>query len=329
VLFVVFLAGCADIGPERPLPRSVADPRPREVPPGMPAAPAPGPPPAPAALPAPRAAHVVVIGCDGMSPDGVKKAKTPVMTRLMRSGAYTLHARGVMPTESSPNWASMIMGAGPEQHGVTSNSWKPYHFDIPPVAYGPGGIFPTVFSALRTQRPRAVIGVFHDWDDFARLVERGVPDVIEHWKGPQPTVEHAVAFLKARRPDFLFIHLDNVDHAGHEKGHGTPEYYQAVEEADRLIGVVLDALEAEGMLERTVVLVTADHGGKAKGHGGATLGEIEIPWIMAGPGIAVGKELQSPVNTFDTAPTIAAVLGIRPPDAWIGRAVREAFAETR
>jgi predicted AlkP superfamily pyrophosphatase or phosphodiesterase len=65
--------------------------------------------------------HVVVIGVDGLSPDGVHKAKAPNLARMMKEGAYTLHARAVMPTVSSPNWASMIMGAGPEQHGVTSN----------------------------------------------------------------------------------------------------------------------------------------------------------------------------------------------------------------
>ena len=57
--------------------------------------------------------HMVVIGVDGLSPDGVLKAKSPVMRRLMKEGAWSLRARGVMPTSSSPNWASMIMGAGP------------------------------------------------------------------------------------------------------------------------------------------------------------------------------------------------------------------------
>ena len=86
--------------------------------------------------------HVVIIGCDGMSPDGIQKAKTPSMDSLMRRGAYTLRARGVMPTSSSPNWASMIMGAGPEQHGITSNGWRPDKFEIAPTAVGSGGIFP-------------------------------------------------------------------------------------------------------------------------------------------------------------------------------------------
>ena len=52
-----------------------------------------------------QAKHIVVVGCDGMSPDGVLKAKSPVMRRLMKDGAWSLHARGVMPTSSSPNWA--------------------------------------------------------------------------------------------------------------------------------------------------------------------------------------------------------------------------------
>ncbi|HEX4217230.1 MAG TPA: alkaline phosphatase family protein, partial [Acidimicrobiales bacterium] len=73
----------------------------------------------------PGVEHFVVIGVDGLSTEGVRRAKTPVLHRMMAEGAWTLHARGVMPTSSSPNWASMIMGAGPEQHGVLSNDWQP------------------------------------------------------------------------------------------------------------------------------------------------------------------------------------------------------------
>ncbi len=31
--------------------------------------------------------------------------------------------------------------------------------------------------------------------------------------------------------------------------------------------------------------------------------EIEIPWILAGPGIIAGRELTTPVNTYDTTLT--------------------------
>jgi predicted AlkP superfamily pyrophosphatase or phosphodiesterase len=269
--------------------------------------------------------HVVIVGVDGLSPDGVRKAETPVLHGLMRDGASTLHARGVMPTSSSPNWASMIMGAGPEQHGVTSNAWQPDKFDIAPVVVGPGGIFPTIFGVLKEQRPGAKLACFHDWDDFGRLFERASVEKIEDTKGPQEAVAHAVEHFKQVKPQFTFIHLDHVDHAGHKFGHGSPEYYQAVAEADRLIGKVLEGLKQAGMDGRTVLLVTADHGGVGTKHGGATMAEIEIPWILHGPGVAVGKEITAPVNTFDTAATVAHLFGLKPPLCWIARPVLEAL----
>ncbi len=269
--------------------------------------------------------HLVVVGVDGLSPDGILHANTPNLKQLREHGAWTFHARGVMPTSSSPNWASMIMGAGPEQHGVTSNDWQPDKFDIAPIAVGSGGIFPTIFGILREQRPAAVMGVFHDWNDYGRLFERKAVNVIKDTDGPTNAVREAAAFWKDNKATFTFIHLDHVDHAGHEFGHGTTQYYASVEVADKLIGEVIAALRAADMWEQTILLVTADHGGKGKGHGGATMGEIEIPWIISGPGVKAGHEIKSPVSTCDTAATIAYVFKLKPPEVWIGRPVREAF----
>lgn len=269
--------------------------------------------------------HMVVIGVDGLSPDGVLRGEAPNLQRLRETGAWTLRARGVMPTSSSPNWASMIMGAGPEQHGVTSNDWQPDKFDIAPTVKGPGGIFPTIFSVLREQKPKAVTGVFHDWGGYGRLFERNLVDVIEDTAGPTNTTRRAVEFIKARRPTFTFIHLDHVDGAGHKFGHGTPEYYASVAVADMLIGEVMGAIQEAGIKDQTLLLITSDHGGKDKGHGGATMVEIEIPWIIAGPGVRAGHEIKSPVDTYDTAATIAFAFGLKPPEAWIARPVREAF----
>jgi len=281
---------------------------------------------------APRAAsgvagveHVVVIGVDGLSPDGIQKAETPHLDELLARGAHTFRARGVMPTSSSPNWASMIMGAGPEQHGVTSNAWQPDDFETPPVAVGSGGMFPTIFGVLRQQRPSSVLACFYDWDGFGRLLEQGALDILEDGDGPVDTTNRAVAYFESNRPDLTFVHLDHVDHTGHSEGHGSAAYYRAVEEADRLIGKILSGLREADMLEHTVVIVSADHGGVGTGHGGATLAEIEIPWIIAGPGIATGRALSSHVNTYDTAVTIAYIFGVEPPEAWIGRPVLEAF----
>ena len=57
--------------------------------------------------------HLVIIGVDAMSPNGILNSKTPVMDEMMAKGAYTLNARGVLPTSSSTNWASMVSGCEP------------------------------------------------------------------------------------------------------------------------------------------------------------------------------------------------------------------------
>jgi predicted AlkP superfamily pyrophosphatase or phosphodiesterase len=273
----------------------------------------------------PRVEHLVVVGFDGLSTDGVRKTASPTIKRLMRDGASTLHARAVMPTSSSPNWASMIMGAGPEQHGIDSNDWQRDKFAITPTARGPEGIFPTIFGLLRSAQPQATIAVFHDWSGFGRLVERKSCDVVEHPKGAAETAARAADYLKQHRPTLLFVHLDLVDHAGHAHGWTSPEYYQAVETGDKLLADLLAAIAAAGIDGRTIVLVTADHGGLGKKHGGNTMAELEIPWILAGPGVRHGHEIASPVNTFDTAATIAHIFRLSPPECWIARPVLEAF----
>ncbi len=269
--------------------------------------------------------RVVMFGVDGMSTDGVLSAHTPTMHRMMQEGAYTMHDRSVLPTSSSPNWASMISGAGPDRHGVTSNSWERNDDGIAPVAIGDEGIFPTIFSVVRHGKPDAEIGVVHDWDGFARLVETTKVNYIKHEEGPYNTVTEAIRYAREKKPDFLFLHLDNVDDAGHEKGHGSPDYYRAVALADSLLGVLMDAYKAAGMYDQTIFIVSADHGGIGHGHGGETMAEMEIPLILSGPGIKKGYEIKGPVFQYDNAATIAYIWHLPVPNAWIGRPVRSAF----
>ncbi len=274
------------------------------------------------------AKHVIVLGCDGMGRVAFRGTNAPNLSAMMKRGSWTLKARGVMPTSSSPNWASMIMGAGPEQHGITSNDWKTNQMEFLPTVAGPSGHFPTIFRLLREQQSKAHTAAIHDWDDFGRLIEPGVADKVEHVKGSILTAERAIAYWKQHKPTLLFIHFDDVDHTGHGIGWESPQYYKTVDMVDGLIGDIVAAVRATGDEDKTVFLMTADHGGVGKQHGGNSMVELEIPWIIAGPGIAAGHEIKSPVNTYDTAATIAHVLGVKPPQAWIAKPVLEAFTSS-
>lgn len=269
--------------------------------------------------------HVIIIGIDGMSPDGIVNAKTPNMDQLMKNGSFTMYARNVLPTSSSPNWASMIMGAGPEQHGITSNDWQLDDHELPPVVKTEAGIFPTIFWLIDQEDPKAEIGAIYHWADFGRLFEKSAVDYDVTYKNENKIVDEAVAYISDKKPKFLFVHIDFVDGVGHKFGHGTEKYYGAVGKADQLIGKILNSVKAAKIHEKAMIIISADHGGKGTGHGGESLGEVEIPIIISGPNVKRGFEIEDPTNIYDIASTVAYVFNLDQPKAWIGRPINSAF----
>lgn len=269
--------------------------------------------------------HVVIIGFDGLSPDGIEYAITPNFHKIMQEGASTLHARAVLPTSSSTNWASMIMGAGPEQHGITSNDWEKDNFTLPAIVQSEDFLFPTIFSLINQQISNAEIGAIYHWEGFGRLFEKSAVNYDVNPKTEEETARVASEYLIAKKPTFTFIHFDHIDHAGHEFGHGSPEYFKSVEKADALLGMLFQAIKKAGIAEETMVIITSDHGGIGHGHGGESLKEIEIPFIVWGKSIKKNFQITSPVYQYDNAATVAYALGINIPTAWIGKPVLNAF----
>jgi predicted AlkP superfamily pyrophosphatase or phosphodiesterase len=269
--------------------------------------------------------HVIVIGVDGLSPDGIRKGKSPVLHNMIDNGAVKWNVRTVLTSASSQNWASMIMGAGPEQHGIIDNDWEIDKHTLPPIVQEADGRFPTIFSIFHKSNPKAEIGVVYHWDGFGRLFQKNAVNYDKRFGTEDSTATDFIKYIKTKKPALGFVHFDHVDHAGHHGGHGTAEYYQSVAKADSLIGKILAGLKDAGMMEKTLVIVWADHGGVGKGHGGATPAEAEIAGIFYGAGVKKGYKIEQQVYTYDLASTIAFVLGVQQPYAWIGRPVKPAF----
>jgi predicted AlkP superfamily pyrophosphatase or phosphodiesterase len=127
----------------------------------------------------------------------------------------------------------------------------------------------------------------------------------------------ASAYLAERDPEFVLVHLAEVDLAGHAEGWGSPAQRAALERIDALLGRFLAGARAAGS-GRLAVLLTSDHGGHGTVHGSDDPRDLAIPWILWGEGIAPGT-LREPVSTLDTGPTLLALLGAQPPVAWQGR----------
>lgn len=267
--------------------------------------------------------HIILIGSDGFGAYAFQKAKVPNLRTMMKEGSWSLEARSVLPSSSAANWASMVMGAGPELHGYTT--WGSKKPDLPPRSLDEYGMFPSIYSLLRKEKPKSEIGVIYEWDGIGYLFPKKAVNKDQNCDGDIALTKAATAYIKDKKPTFLFVHLHDVDSVGHTVGHDTPEYYAAIERTDTHIGEILNSIKEAGMEKNTLVLFTADHGGIKKGHGSITMQEMQIPWLIKGPGIKADHEIKQSIMTFDTAATFARIFGLSAPQVWIGRAVNEAF----
>ena len=92
-------------------------------------------------------------------------------------------------------------------------------------------------------------------------------------------------------------------------------YYGRITELDTQFGRLLDHLEEDNQLDNTIIIVTADHGRYVGAHGfdAHNFGPFEeiyrVPLIMAGPGIARGKESLGLLNLQDLCPTLLELSG--------------------
>ncbi len=274
-----------------------------------------------------RAKHVVLIALDGWGAYSVPKGDIPHIKSVMEQGSYTLHKRSVFPSASAINWASMFMGVGTELHGYTK--WGSKTPEIPSRVVNEHNISPTIFSILREQCPEAEIGVLHEWEGIKYLVDtlalshRGQAPSYDDY--PEALCEMAETYIKEKKPALTAVCFDQLDHAGHKAGHDTEGYYACLHTMDSYVGRILQAVKDAGMWEDTVIMITADHGGIDKGHGGITMEEVEIPFIIAGKGIKQSGEFQESMMQFDTASTIAYVFRLEQPQVWIGRPMKQVF----
>lgn len=268
--------------------------------------------------------HVVLIGSDGLGGYAYDKANMPNLKKLAENGVWTTKARVVLPSSSAVNWASMLMSTSPTLHGYTE--WGSKTPEIPSVVTSRYGKFPSIFTLIREQMPDSKTAVIYSWEGIEYLLENDIIDYSIYTKNNDDlTADTAAYIIRKDKPTFIFAHLNEPDNVGHRIGHDTPEYYAELENVDRRIGIIVQAVKDAGIENETVIMVVSDHGGINKGHGEKSLMEIEVPLVISGHGIKKGHELKSVIVDYDYGATIAKMLNLQIPQAWRGQPISEIF----
>ncbi|WP_146587951.1 alkaline phosphatase family protein [Posidoniimonas polymericola] len=278
--------------------------------------------------------RVLVIGIDGAGGQYVTQASTPTLDALAAAGVarYDFLNEGAL-VESPPdgygasgvNWSTILTGASAAHHGVSDNSFAGQNFDQ----------FPHFFQHAKQHDSSLTTVSLANWTpinthiapDQYTDIEVGY-DLGTVEQQDQAVADDAADLLGFTDPDALFLHFDQVDHAGHAYSWGSPQHLLAIESVDSLVGAVVDAVNARpGVLsgaEDWLILVTADHGAApgAFGHY-ASQGEPnwEVPFFASGPSVAPGTSLQQG-TLRDVAATALWHLGVDPFAAGLDGAVR-------
>jgi predicted AlkP superfamily pyrophosphatase or phosphodiesterase len=267
--------------------------------------------------------RAILISIDGGRPDLLLRADMPNLRTLVRGGTYSFWARTVPVAITLPSHASMITGVSPERHGVTWNG------DVPALESARPQV-PTLFEvAMRYGMTTALVAGKSKFDAFARIGHIGKAWVQS--ANDEQVGDAAVAMLRDYRPEVMMVHFPGADSAGHKDGWGTPTQIAALENIDKQLGKLLAALDELELRGETVILISADHGGAGRTHGGDDPRSQHIPWIINGPGLRQDYDLTQDarlqVRTEDTFSTICYLLGIAPVDAVEGKAIDQVVAK--
>lgn len=276
---------------------------------------------------------VDTLRADSISSYGARETRTPGIDRIA-GGGVSFDDVTSSATTTLPAHASLLTATGPLTHGVHDN-----------VGFYLPGSAQTLASHLKAQGydTAAFVGSFvldrrFGLDKGFDVYDDDMPgggSLAAERRG-DAVLARALDWLKSRsgnEPFFAFVHFYDP-HAPYlpPEGFATGDddrsrYRGEVAFVDSLVGKLLDWLAASHLDDKTVVVLTADHGESLGEHGELTHGyflyqsTLRIPLLVRYPGAPAGKRVKDLARILDVAPTILDVLGLPALPAAEGRSL--------
>ena len=273
------------------------------------------------------------------------------------NASVTHEGVAVYPTLSAQNWCSMFHGVRPPYHGVTGGDANA-HLQ---AGARPNEKYPSFIKTYLTAYPNEKVLSVCTWgainngdiEDLPQVkkinntcetvyaVAKGTlaigdADLVERVRAvtktdgyADETYELTDAITVARIIDetaaenykIAYMHLNQVDSAGHSYGFNKQNYIRAVSRVDVLIGKLFEAYKARGWLDDTLFILCTDHGHRyakdGTGHGGNRPEEVNVTFAIAGKTVRQGTPGKY-VNT-DLAPIVSYALGVKANKNWQGK----------
>lgn len=302
----------------------------------------------PVVLPAraePTRPSVVLVSLDtlrarSVSAYGAKRRTTPALDGLVAArGAVFDNAIAPAP-HTLASHMSLLTGLYPKTHGVVRGTTvlAAQHRTLAELLREAG------YETAAFTEDGFIIAQTGFLRGFALYTEDKSPDLHNPLGHIRRTFARGREWLThhADRPFFLFLHTYQVHRpytppVAYQSRFGRAQalsdqkerdlllYEQEISYADEELRAVLQHLDALGLADRTLLVVTSDHGEAFMEHGQWAHGfqlydeALHVPLVMRLPGVVpAARRVNTPVSLVDVTPTVLDLLGVPSPHALDG-----------
>lgn len=250
-----------------------------------------------------------------------ENVKTPNIDNFAKKSLVFSNAFTTVPL-TAPAHASIFTGVYPFAHGIRDNFGLKIKEDIKTLAeiLEENGFETYGFVSAST------LGGFYGFSRGFKIYDDKLPLPKEHDMAPsqrpgQETLKKVVKTLNWKNKCLLFIHFfePHIPYEPPEKYKEIyPKNYYAGEVAyvDEIIGMFFKYLEENKIFDKSLIILTSDHGEGLGNHRESTHGyltyndTLKVPLMLFYPGVK-HKILSYTVSHIDILPTIFNLLGIK------------------
>ena len=285
---------------------------------------------------------------DRLSCYGYELPTSPFLDSLAAEG--TLFERAVAQSPwTLPSHASMITGRFPHRNGVVDES-RTLPQDVPTLATfldTAGFITGAIVNSHWISAEQGLDQGFLTFDSFKEttgnmgrpITENAIAWLQRNGKKPFFLFLHYYDVHSSYTPAPAFRERFTGPYQGHADGstgqllavragkltysnedidHVSDLYDAEIRQLDAELEKLFATIGELGLQETTLVVITADHGEEFLEHGGVLHGRtmyrevLEVPLILRGPGVPVGRRVRDLAMVVDIVPTVLARLGLKP-----------------
>uniref|UniRef100_A0A8C9WTW0 Ectonucleotide pyrophosphatase/phosphodiesterase 1 n=1 Tax=Sander lucioperca TaxID=283035 RepID=A0A8C9WTW0_SANLU len=214
---------------------------------------------------------LILVSLDGFRAKYLKDhgSHLPVINKLRNHGTTTPYMRPVYPTKTFPNHYSIVTGLYPESHGIVDNKMydvsQNTSFSLKTEEKFNAKWYQGEPIWLTAMRQKLKAGTFF-WPGSDVRINGTFPDLYKSYE-KSITFEQRVSTLfewlslpQGERPDFYTLYLDEPDSSGHRYGPASSQVVQALENVDRILGMLMDGLTQKDLHRCVNIIIISDHG---------------------------------------------------------------------